>query len=96
VTLPGTERSGGQENTRGDRAWRVARAEEVTQTLVAERLKKTQATISSIESRKDWHLSTLVEYVEALGGELDIRAVFPDKTIPLRHFATMPRKAALR
>jgi hypothetical protein len=59
----------------------------VTQTQLAGRLKKTQATISQIEGRNDWLVSTLNEYVQALGGELDVRAIFPDKTIRLTNFA---------
>ncbi|HEY2823791.1 MAG TPA: helix-turn-helix transcriptional regulator [Candidatus Acidoferrum sp.] len=59
----------------------------VTQTQLAGRLKRTQATISQIEGRNDWLVSTLNEYVQALGGELDVRAIFPDKTIRLTHFA---------
>jgi DNA-binding XRE family transcriptional regulator len=63
----------------------------VTQTQLAGRLKKTQATISQIEGRNDWLVSTLNEYVQALGGELDVRAIFPDKTIRLTHFAKATR-----
>jgi DNA-binding XRE family transcriptional regulator len=59
----------------------------VTQTQLAGRLKKTQATISQIEGRNDWLFSTLNEYVQALGGELDVRAIFPDRTIRLTNFA---------
>ena len=68
----------------------------VTQTQLAGRLKKTQATISQIEGRNDWLVSTLNEYVQALGGELDVRAIFPAKTIRLTHFAKAARTAATR
>ena len=68
----------------------------MTQMQLAGRLKKTQATISQIESRNDWLVSTLNEYVQALGGELDVRAIFPDKTIRLTHFAKAARAATGR
>jgi DNA-binding XRE family transcriptional regulator len=66
----------------------------VTQTQLAGRLKRTQATISQIEGRNDWLVSTLNEYIQALGGELDVRAIFPDKTIRLTHFAKSANRAA--
>jgi DNA-binding XRE family transcriptional regulator len=68
----------------------------VTQTQLAGRLKKTQATISQIEGRNDWLVSTLNEYIQALGGELDVRAIFPDKTIRLTHFAKAASTARKR
>ncbi len=44
----------------------------------------TQSEISKLERRDDHLLSTLRMYVEALGGELQVVAVFGDKTIRLR------------
>jgi hypothetical protein len=41
------------------------------------------ANVSQIESRHDIYLSTLSAYVEALGGRLEVNAVFPDETIRL-------------
>lgn len=42
-----------------------------------------QSTVPRIEHDEDLYLSTLREYVEALGGRLEINAVFPDQTIAL-------------
>jgi hypothetical protein len=36
-----------------------------------------------VEHERDVDLSTLRAYVEALGGHLELRAVFPDQTITL-------------
>jgi predicted transcriptional regulator len=58
---------------------------DVTQVQLANRLKVTQTAISRLESRKNWHLSTLSEYVEKLGGHLEIRAVFPERSVRLTH-----------
>lgn len=44
----------------------------------------TQANLSRIEHQDDLYLSTLRGYVEALGGRLELRAVFPDQTVDLR------------
>ena len=53
-------------------------AVELKQTDVAERLGISQGNVSRLERREDLYLSTLREYVEALGGELDLVARFPD------------------
>jgi len=54
-----------------------------TQTAIAESIGTSQANVWRIEHEKDVYLSTLSRYVEALGGHLEILAVFPDETIPL-------------
>lgn len=50
----------------------------MTQAALARKLGKTQALVSRIESAGDLYLSTMRKQIEALGGDLDIRAVFPD------------------
>lgn len=60
----------------------------VTQHEVAGALAVSQANVSRIEHEDDVYLSTLRRYVAALGGELEINAVFPDRTVAL---VTTPR-----
>jgi DNA-binding XRE family transcriptional regulator len=55
----------------------------VTQKDIAEVLGVTQANVSRIEREDDVYLSTLRKYVEALGGRLELTAIFPDKTVNL-------------
>jgi len=50
----------------------------LTQADLAEMLDVPQSSISRIEQRADMYLSTLRNYVHAMGGVLQIRAVFPD------------------
>jgi len=50
----------------------------VKQVELAKKLQMAQPNISQIEGRSDALLSTLELYVEALGGELKLQAVFPD------------------
>jgi DNA-binding XRE family transcriptional regulator len=55
-----------------------------TQAEVADALEKVQAEISQFENRPDHMLSTLREYVRALGGKLEVIARFGDKSVQLR------------
>ena len=48
----------------------------VTQVQLAEELGISQGNVSRLEGRSDLYLSTLRSYVEALGGHLEIAAVF--------------------
>lgn len=56
-----------------------------TQVDLAETTKMAQSEVSKVERRGDHLLSTLRRYVEALGGELEVRAVFDggQKTVKL-------------
>jgi predicted transcriptional regulator len=56
---------------------------QVTQQELAEALDVTQSNISRVEHQDDLYLSTLRGYVEALGGELQLRAVFEDQIVDL-------------
>jgi len=56
----------------------------ITQNEMAERLKKAQPEISRLERRDDFHLSTLQQYVSALGGELEIVAHIGNRRVRLR------------
>ena len=58
-------------------------ARQMTQTRLAEVLEMDQGNISKLEQRTDMYLSTLRSYVEAMGGALEIRAVFPDGTVKI-------------
>lgn len=50
-----------------------------TQTAVAKRLKVGQDAVSKLETRSDMQVSTLREFVEAMGGELELVARFPNR-----------------
>ena len=60
---------------------KMRKARSLTQVAVAERLHVDQGSVSKLEGRTDMYLSTLREYVEALGGTLELRADFPDGSI---------------
>ncbi|MGI8730645.1 MAG: helix-turn-helix transcriptional regulator [Solirubrobacteraceae bacterium] len=55
----------------------------MSQASVADELGTSRPNVSRIESEIDVRLSTLERYVEALGGRLEIHAVFDDQTVEL-------------
>jgi DNA-binding XRE family transcriptional regulator len=54
-----------------------------SQTAVAKTLAISQSRVSAIERGPDPKLSTVAGYVKALGGHLEIAAVFDDERIPI-------------
>jgi predicted XRE-type DNA-binding protein len=60
----------------------------MTQTELAQKLKVTQAAVSRLEGRSDWRLSTLKDFVQALGGEVEVLARFANRTVRLTHSST--------
>jgi DNA-binding Xre family transcriptional regulator len=54
-----------------------------TQAQLADLLGMTQANVSRIERSDNLYLSTLAEYVGALGGHIEINAVFDDDVVLL-------------
>ena len=69
----------------------LRRARKLTQVKLAKALGVNQGEVSKIEHRTDMYLSTLAEYVEALGGSLEIRAVFPDGEMRITQFELLPK-----
>ena len=55
----------------------------MTQVELARIADMTQSELSRLESRADHRISTLRRYVEALGGELEITAIFRKRRIKL-------------
>lgn len=65
----------------------LRQARTLTQEKIAGILGKKQAEISKIEHRTDMYLSTLRKYIEAIGGNLEIVAHFPDGDVRIEQFA---------
>jgi transcriptional regulator with XRE-family HTH domain len=62
-------------------------AREMTQVHLAKVLGVNQAAVSKLERRTDMYVSTLQDFVRALGGELKITARFPEGTVEINQFA---------
>ena len=71
---------------------RAARA--LTQGHLSMILGVKQSAISKLERRADMYVSTPRHFIEAMGGELEIRAVFPDGAVRIRQFQTLMEREA--
>ena len=56
----------------------LRKARELTQTKIAGELHIGQGDVSKLERRTDMYVSTLASYLQAVGADLEIRAIFPD------------------
>lgn len=57
----------------------LRKARERSQEVMGRTLNVNQTAVSKIERRADMYVSTLRSFIEAMGGELDIIARFPDR-----------------
>lgn len=64
----------------------LRKSRNVTQVEVAKAMSVEQAAVSKLERRDDMYVSTLREYVKALGGDLKLVASFPDADIQVHPF----------
>jgi hypothetical protein len=64
----------------------LRKAQQMTQLQLAEIFGVNQGGVSKIEHRSDICVSTLAEYIEAMGGRLEIRAVFKDREVRITKF----------
>jgi len=67
-----------QEDLRVHRLQEIRQALTITQVELAAQLKINQSAVSKLESQTDMYVSTLRRIITALGGELHIKASFPD------------------
>jgi len=61
-------------------------ARKLTQEELAKTLNVNQAAVSKLERRADMYVSTLREFVRAMGGELEITARFPEGAVRINQF----------
>lgn len=68
-------------------------AREMTQVHLARILKVNQAAVSKMERRTDMYISTLQDFIRAMGGELKITARFPEGTVEIIQFEPIKKTA---
>ena len=67
----------------------LRQARGLSQKMLADVLHVQQPSIAKIEKRTDMYLSTLRSHIQAMGGELDIIARFPDGAVKIKNFAEL-------
>lgn len=65
---------------------RLRKDRDLTQQELADILEIRQSAISKLEKQEDIMLQTLERYINALGGELEVVARFPDREVSLTQF----------
>lgn len=71
----------------------LRKARELSQDELAASLGVNQATISKLERRTDMYISTLRRFIDAIGGELEIHARFPEGTVVIEQFGDLDHPA---
>ena len=67
----------------------LRRARGLSQKMLAETLRVQQPAIAKLEQRTDMYISTLRSHIEAMGGELEITARFPEGVIKIANFSQL-------
>ena len=71
----------------------LRQARGLSQKMLAELLQVQQPSIAKIEKRTDMYLSTLRSHIEAMGGELDVVARFPDGAVKISNFSDLGKSS---
>ena len=64
----------------------VRQALRLSQEEIGQTLQVGQAAVAKMEKRADMYVSTLRRFIQAMGGELDIVARFPDGEVHITNF----------
>jgi predicted XRE-type DNA-binding protein len=64
-------------------------ARQLSQAALGEILHVEQPAVAKLEKRTDMHVSTLRRFIEAMGGELEIVARFPDHAVRIWNFGDL-------
>jgi hypothetical protein len=67
----------------------LRQAKALSQVKLAESLHVNQAAISKMEHRTDMYISTLRDYIQAMGGDLEIVAKFPEGSVKISNFTSI-------
>ena len=67
----------------------LRQARGLSQKMLAEVLHVQQPSIAKMEKRTDMYLSTLRSHIEAMGGQLEVVARFPDGSVKISNFCDL-------
>ena len=69
-------------------------ARRISQAALGELLHVEQPAVAKLEKRTDMYVSTLRRFIEAMGGELEIVARFPDHNVKITNFSDLGKGEA--
>ena len=72
----------------------LRQARGLSQKMLADVLHVQQPSIAKMEKRTDMYLSTLRSHIEAMGGQLEVVARFPDGAVKISNFADLGSNAS--
>jgi len=67
----------------------LRQARGLSQKMLADVLHVQQPAIAKMEKRTDMYISTLRSHIEAMGGQLEVVARFPDGVVKISNFAEL-------
>ena len=65
----------------------LRQARQLTQATLSDTLHVGQAAVAKMEKRTDMYVANLRRFVEAMGGQLDVVARFPEGSVKISNFA---------
>jgi predicted XRE-type DNA-binding protein len=71
----------------------LRQARGLSQKMLAELLHVQQPSIAKMEKRTDMYISTLRSHIEAMGGELEVVARFPEGVVRISNFSDLEAPA---
>jgi predicted XRE-type DNA-binding protein len=75
------------------RLYQLREARNLTQVNLANVLEVNQGAVSRLEKRTDMYVSTLRSYIQAMGGRLQVKAIFPEGEVEIEQFETLAEPA---
>jgi DNA-binding XRE family transcriptional regulator len=69
--------------------YQLREARSLTQVNLAKVLEVNQGAVSRMEKRTDMYVSTLRSYIQAMGGQLQVKAIFPEGEVEIEQFGSM-------
>lgn len=69
--------------------YQLREARSLTQVNLAKVLNVNQGAVSRMEKRTDMYVSTLRNFIQAMGGQLQVKAVFPEGEVEIEQFETL-------
>ncbi len=77
--------------------YQLREARSLTQVSLAKVLEVNQGAVSRMEKRADMYVSTLRNFIQAMGGRLQVKAIFPEGEVEIDQFENLaePREDKL-